>query len=82
MAIFVDRRTTRKIHGTTIVQEDWDESARNFTFDPSRMVRMVQSPARRGPQLEAQRPRHDAPWTLAGRQTRDQMASGVTDSAT
>ncbi|CAE6436412.1 unnamed protein product [Rhizoctonia solani] len=77
VAIFKDRRTTIKKHGTTIMQEDWDESKKNFTFDPSRMVHMVQSPARRGAQLETQRPQHEGPWTLAGREAREQIASSV-----
>ncbi|KAG8688544.1 hypothetical protein FRC11_005238 [Ceratobasidium sp. 423] len=80
VAIFTDRRTVRKLHGITIMQEDWDESTQNFTFDPSIMVRMVQSPARRGTDVEAQRPRHEAPWTLAGRQAQEQVASSMEGS--
>ena len=43
MAIFENCRTIRNVHGTTIVEEDWDGLKKNFTFDPAQMVRMVQS---------------------------------------
>lgn len=43
MAIYEDCRKIRTVHGATIVEEDWDESKKNFTFNPARMVHMVQS---------------------------------------
>lgn len=40
LAIFTDKRTLLHAHGTTIMQEPWDPSTRNFSFDELRMVHM------------------------------------------
>ncbi|GAB1528110.1 hypothetical protein RhiTH_011301 [Rhizoctonia solani] len=79
VAIFTDQRKTRKVHGTVIMEEEWDLSKKDFRFDPARMVRMVQLPERRGGK-EIQRPRHEAPWTQAGQEAREATTSDVAGS--
>ncbi|QRW26666.1 hypothetical protein RhiXN_01261 [Rhizoctonia solani] len=79
VAIFMDQRKTRKVHGTVIMEEEWDLSKKDFRFDPACMVRMVQSPERRGGK-EIQRPRHEAPWTQAGQEAREATTSNVAGS--
>ncbi|KAG8714819.1 hypothetical protein FRC08_011408 [Ceratobasidium sp. 394] len=67
IAIYKGPRKLLDAHGTTIMEEPWNEQTKQFSWDQSRMVRMKLSPAR-SPDQHVQRPVHDQPWTLAGRE--------------